>query len=228
MVKAVAALINFCYLVRCDVIDETTLVQIQNTLDTFHHHWEIFREVGICPDGFSLPWQHSLTHYIFSITQFGAPNGLCSSITESKHIKAVKQLYRCSGKNKPLGQMLITNQHIDKLAAARVHFTSLDMLDGSPHSMAGVMLGIFSSRHEPQANTIARDHSTQPHDHNASINDRSRHDSRSEDDPEAGAEISLAKTYGAHYISFFCDISHQDNCPSPTYAPAAQLACIED
>ena len=177
MVKAVAALIDFCYLMQCNVIDETTLVQIQNTLDTFHHHREIFREVGIRPDGFLLPWQHSLTHNIFSITQFGAPNGLCSSITESKHIKAVKQSYHRSGKNKLLGQMLITNQCIDKLAVARIHFTSLNMLDGSPHSMAGIMLGIFSSQHEPQANTIACDHSTQPHDHDASINDYSRHDS---------------------------------------------------
>jgi hypothetical protein len=90
MVKAVAALIDFCYLMRRNVIDQTALVQIQNTLDSFHHHREIFREVGIHPDGFSLPWQHSLAHYVFSITQFGAPNGLCSSITKSKHIKAVK------------------------------------------------------------------------------------------------------------------------------------------
>lgn len=30
-------------------------------------------------------------YYAYVITQFGAPNGLCSSITESKHIKAVKK-----------------------------------------------------------------------------------------------------------------------------------------
>ena len=66
------------------------LAQIQSTLDCFHQHREIFRELGIRPDGFSLPRQHSLVHYVFAITQFGAPNGLCSSITESKHIKAVK------------------------------------------------------------------------------------------------------------------------------------------
>ena len=90
MVKAVAAIIDFCYLVRHNVIDETALVQIQSTLDRFHHYREIFREVGIRPDGFSLPRQHSLMHYVFSITQFGAPNGLCSSIMESKHIKAIK------------------------------------------------------------------------------------------------------------------------------------------
>ena len=124
MVKTVAALIEFCYLVRRNVISETALEQIQGTLDRFHWHREIFCEVGICPDGFSLPWQHSLAHYVFSITQFGAPNGLCFSITESKHIKAIKRPYRRSGRNKLLGQMIITNQRIDKLAATRTYFTS--------------------------------------------------------------------------------------------------------
>ena len=64
MVKAVAALINFCYLVRRNVIDETTLVQIQDALDRFHQYREIFREVGIRPDGFSLPRQHSHTLHL--------------------------------------------------------------------------------------------------------------------------------------------------------------------
>ncbi|KAF8271284.1 hypothetical protein EI94DRAFT_1568766, partial [Lactarius quietus] len=118
MVKAVAALIKFCYLVQHNVISEIVLEQIQRTLNHFHHYQEIFHDVRIHPDGFSLSWQHSLTHYVFSIKQFGAPNELCSSITESKHIKAIKRPYRRSGRNKPLGQMLITNQHIDKLAAA--------------------------------------------------------------------------------------------------------------
>ena len=87
-------------------------------------------EVGICPDGFSLPRQHSLQHYIFSITQFGAPNGLCSSITESKHIKEVKKTYHHSSRNKPLGQMLITTQCINKITAARVDFNARGMLNG--------------------------------------------------------------------------------------------------
>ena len=110
MLQAVAALIEFCYLVHRNVIDEFTLAKIENTLGQFHEHCEIFRDLGVTPDGFSLPCQHSITHYPFLITQFGAPNGLCSSITESKHIKAVKRPYRQSICNKPLGQMLITNQ----------------------------------------------------------------------------------------------------------------------
>jgi hypothetical protein len=65
------------------------------------------------------------------IQQFGAPNGLCSSITELKHIKAVKEPWHHSSRNEPLGQMLLTNQRLDKLAAARVDFASHRMLDGS-------------------------------------------------------------------------------------------------
>ncbi|KAG6818873.1 hypothetical protein H0H93_000723 [Arthromyces matolae] len=129
MVRAVAALIEFCYLVRRDVIDEDTLTKADAALHAFHQHREAFRCVR--PDGFSLPRQHSLIHYTHSITEFGAPNGLCSSITESKHIKAVKRPYRRSNKHKALGQMLITNQRLAKLAAARVDFKRRGMLEGS-------------------------------------------------------------------------------------------------
>ncbi len=47
---------------------------------------------------------------------------------ESKHIKAVK---RRSNRYKALGQMLLTNQRLDKLAAAHVDFTDRGMLDGT-------------------------------------------------------------------------------------------------
>ncbi|KAF5373982.1 hypothetical protein D9615_009931 [Tricholomella constricta] len=130
MVQAVAALIEFCYLVRRDVIDDDTIATIEAALHQFHTSREIFRDVGVRPDGFSLPRQHSLKHYVRLIKLFGAPNGLCSSITENKHIKAVKRAYRRSNKYKPLGQMLLTNQRLDKLAAARVDFTTRGMLDG--------------------------------------------------------------------------------------------------
>jgi hypothetical protein len=62
---------------------------------------------------------------------FGAPNGLCSSMTEAKHIKAVKEPWRQSSHYEPLGQMLLTNQRLDKLAAAHIDFASWKMLDSS-------------------------------------------------------------------------------------------------
>jgi hypothetical protein len=82
-------------------------------------------------DNFSLPRQHSLTHYPSLIRLFGAPNGICSSITESKHIRAVKEPWRRSNRREALGQILLANQRIDKLTAARSHFANRGMLDGS-------------------------------------------------------------------------------------------------
>jgi hypothetical protein len=65
------------------------------------------------------------------IRLFGSPNGLCSSITESKHIKAVKQPWRRSNRFRAIGQMLLTNQRLDKLAALRVDYTRRGMLGGT-------------------------------------------------------------------------------------------------
>lgn len=52
-------------------------------------------------------------------------------MTEAKHIKAVKEPWRRSNRYKALGQMLQTNQRLDKLAAARVDFANRGMLDES-------------------------------------------------------------------------------------------------
>ncbi|KIK05406.1 hypothetical protein K443DRAFT_641183 [Laccaria amethystina LaAM-08-1] len=111
MVRAISAFMEFCYLVRRNVITEDDILAIDNAVAKFHIERSIFDDVR--PDGYSLPRQHSLVHYTFLIQEFGAPNGLCSSITESKHIKA----------------MLVTNQRLDKLAAARVDFQARGMLD---------------------------------------------------------------------------------------------------
>jgi hypothetical protein len=128
MVRAVSAFTEVCYLARRSQIDETTLKLIDAAIERFHHEREIFIEVGVRED-FCLPRQHSLMHYSSLIRLFGAPNGICSSITESKHIQAVKKPWRRSSRNQPLGQMLLTNQRLDKLAAARVDFESRGMLD---------------------------------------------------------------------------------------------------
>ncbi|KAJ6630166.1 hypothetical protein B0H10DRAFT_2362304 [Mycena sp. CBHHK59/15] len=130
MLRAFSAFLEFCYLVRRNIINEDTLAQIDAALARYHHERTIFEEEGVCPNGFSLPRQHSLVHYRYLIQEFGAPNGLCSSITESKHIKAVKEPWRRSSKYQALGQMLTVNERIDKLAATRVDFVDRGMLSG--------------------------------------------------------------------------------------------------
>ncbi|KAF8955385.1 hypothetical protein BDZ97DRAFT_1907688 [Flammula alnicola] len=73
-------------------------------LHQFHIYQEIFRVSGV-RDGFSLPHQHSL-----------------------RHITAVKKPWRRSSHFEALGQMLITNQRLDKLNAAQADYKSRQML----------------------------------------------------------------------------------------------------
>ena len=68
---------------------------------------------------------------MYLIQAFGAPNGLYSSIMEFKHIVAVKEPWQHLGWWDTLRQVLTTNSHLDKLAAAWVDFTSCGMLAGT-------------------------------------------------------------------------------------------------
>ena len=131
IVRTIVLFIEFCYIVRKHVLDNDDIDKLNMLLVQFHQEREIFREAGICPDGFCLPQQHSLKHYQNSIMKFGAPNGLCMSITESKHIKAVKKPWRCSSHFNALPQILLTNQWQDKLTAITVEFCAQEMLVSS-------------------------------------------------------------------------------------------------
>ncbi|KAF7349140.1 hypothetical protein MVEN_01436200 [Mycena venus] len=130
MLRTFSAFLDFCYLVRRNVVNEATLTAIDAALARYHHERTIFVDSGVCPNGFCLPRQYSLTHYRYLIQEFGASNGLCSSITESKHIKAVKQPWRRSSRYEALAQMLTINDRLDKHTAARVDFVDHGMMTG--------------------------------------------------------------------------------------------------
>ena len=138
MVKALQAFLDFCYIVRRDVHDTQSLEALEDALDRFHQHREIFKMSGVRLNGFNLPRSHAAVHYLRLVRAFGAPNGLCSSITESKHIKVVKEPWRRSSRWEALKQMLTTNSRLDKLSAAQVDFASRGMLKGS------VLKGVLS------------------------------------------------------------------------------------
>ncbi|KAG2341453.1 hypothetical protein BDR05DRAFT_976999 [Suillus weaverae] len=105
-------------------------------------------------DHFSLPHQHSISHYPFLVRQFGAPNGL------------LKQPWQCSSKFNALGQMVCTNTCLDQLAAARVDFTECGMLDVlsfhifmgltvlSEHKRAHTILNLSKELHLPELPTL--------------------------------------------------------------------------
>ncbi|KAJ7771418.1 hypothetical protein DFH07DRAFT_866418 [Mycena maculata] len=139
MLKMLAAFMDFCYIVRRNAISSIDLTTIQNALDRFHHYQTIFIECGVRTD-ISLPRQHSLVHYPHSIRLFGSLNGLCSSITESEHINAVKEPWRHSSRYHALAQMLVTLTWLDKLAAVRHEFTACGMMTGTTSSYTAMVL----------------------------------------------------------------------------------------
>ncbi|KAG2336476.1 hypothetical protein BDR05DRAFT_978785 [Suillus weaverae] len=118
-------------------------------LGRFHQYHTIFENVV---PTFSLPHQHSMVHYVDMIRLFGAPNRLCSLITESKHIKAVKEPWRWLNRHNALGQMLVTNQCLDKLTASCADFDARGMLTGTILSST---LAALADENEPDAPAIA-------------------------------------------------------------------------
>ncbi|KAI6010789.1 hypothetical protein F5J12DRAFT_904923 [Pisolithus orientalis] len=98
-ITAIEAFLEFCYLVHWNVITQQMLVEIDDALRHFHLYCEVFWNAG-----------------------FSAPNGLCSSVTESKHIKAIKWPYQHTNHFQALRQMLLINQRLDKLITTHAGF----------------------------------------------------------------------------------------------------------
>lgn len=121
-----------------------------------------------------------MVHYHDHIKNFGSPNGLCSSITESKHITAVKRPWRRSNKHAALPQMLKVNQRIDKIAAARADFTARGMLTDS--CLIQAIKDMFSSMSDSSEDPMGED---------ASDSDESDNESSHFNDTVVGANTHI-------------------------------------
>src|SRR5688572_20346179 len=147
MVRCISVFMNACYIARRNAITSSVLDSFQQLIESFHQLRQVFIELGVRAS-ISLPRQHALVHYYLSIQLFGSPNGLCSSITESKHIKAVKEPWRRSSRYRALVQMLRTIVRMDKMTALRRTYLDCGMLVGTTSSYtAGIM------NHEDQEQT---------------------------------------------------------------------------
>lgn len=185
MIRALSAFMESCYIIRRSTLSEVSLQHLDDALTRFRQFRKVFQESGVRPDGMSLPRQHALDHYPRHIREFGAPNGLCSSITESKHIKAVKEPWRRSNRFEALGQMLVTNQRLDKLSAARNDFEARGMLKGS--LLSSVLQAISGSEDTlsfpTPDNTLATQGSKED-----TINDNNDGNGDSDNDEDDGAD----------------------------------------
>lgn len=133
MVQCVSAFLNCCYVVRRNYITSSDITFYKSELARFHHLRQVFIDTGV-RTSVELPRSHSMMHYADGIELFGSPNGICSSITESKHIVSIKDTWRRSSRNQPLPQMLRTITREEKLTAIRTVFKYRNMLSGSVSS----------------------------------------------------------------------------------------------
>ena len=67
MVQCLAALLDLCYFARRAWHTTDTLQEMRSALDRFHELRPVFEEVGVCPDGFSLPRQHGGTPPLYQV-----------------------------------------------------------------------------------------------------------------------------------------------------------------
>jgi hypothetical protein len=203
-----SAFLDFCYYVRRPLLDEAILSKIDSAVKRFHKYRQIFQITGVRSKGFNLPRMHSMMHYRHLIEEFGAPGGLCTSITESKHIVAVKEPYRRSNRYEALWQMLVTNQRLDKISAARFDFERRGML--TPRSKNDNMPGKIREERQPE-NADIQDHIIDDQDeqdteefvalenHSSTTEDLPvAHDAMLGDPCRYPSDIALAKVKGEH------------------------------
>ena len=155
MSRCIAVFLDFAYMARRSEHDTVSLDAMREALEYFHELRTIFVETEVRPNGVGLPRQHSLVHYVHAIQQYGSPNGLCSSITESKHIEAVKETWRRSNRNEPIGQMLTSLSRLSQLSAAAVEFGRRGMLHNNVLTAIQLELGVGDAEDVQAARELA-------------------------------------------------------------------------
>ncbi|KAF8269032.1 hypothetical protein EI94DRAFT_1771396 [Lactarius quietus] len=128
IVHCILTFMDTCYITCWNSISSLVLKCFQKCVVKYHELCNVFLTTGTLKM-VSLPCQHALSHYHFSIQLFGSPNGLCSSITESKHRVSVKNNWYQSNHNNMLPQMMKSLLWWEKLAEMTAAYMA-DITDG--------------------------------------------------------------------------------------------------
>ncbi|TFK53168.1 hypothetical protein OE88DRAFT_1626862 [Heliocybe sulcata] len=104
LVRAVRAILDFCYLAQYPVHTDNTLSLLKDALGRFHDEKDIFIALGIRSD-FNFPKLHALLHYLRSIQLFGTTDNYNTEYTEWLHIDLAKDAYRATNHKDEYPQM---------------------------------------------------------------------------------------------------------------------------
>ena len=90
VLKAVHAALNFIYYAQYQRHTDITLARMQNALDIFHSHKNVFSELRR-DENFNILKFHSMLHYLDSIRSLGSADGYNTESPERLHIDYAKE-----------------------------------------------------------------------------------------------------------------------------------------
>ncbi|KIL57451.1 hypothetical protein M378DRAFT_188432 [Amanita muscaria Koide BX008] len=190
MVACISKFVECCYIVRRNAITSFDLEQYKRHLVQFHRLRTVFIETGV-RTSISLPRQHSLTHFVDKIELFRSPNGVCSSITESKHIRA----------------MMRTISRLNKLVSIRRVFQNRAMLDSSTSGYATALATGSPLPIRPFGAGNGNSKSSDMESHHNDPDDDSDDDGGPSSSPYALAQVTLASKSAPRYPKFLSNLA---------------------
>ncbi|TDL13854.1 hypothetical protein BD410DRAFT_708429, partial [Rickenella mellea] len=116
VIRCCRALLDFTFIAQYASHSEETLKYLDDALQTFHQHKEIFVTLGI-REHFKIPKLHSLLHFSSSIRLFGSTDNYNTEMFERLHIDFAKEAYRASNHRDERPQMLRWLERREKINA---------------------------------------------------------------------------------------------------------------
>ena len=114
VIAAVRAMLDFFFLAQYPVHTSETLTSLDEALDRFHAHKDIFVDLGV-RESFNIPKLHSLRHYSRSIKLFGSTDNYNTQATERLHIDFAKDAYRATNAKDEYPQMTVWLERREKI-----------------------------------------------------------------------------------------------------------------
>ncbi|CDO72407.1 hypothetical protein BN946_scf184977.g106 [Trametes cinnabarina] len=122
VVAAARAILDFIYLAHYPSHTAATLSQLQDALNRFHNHRQVFVELGL-RQHFNVQKLHWMQHYLTSIIDFGTCDGFSTEISERLHIDCVKSAYRASNRKEYVKQMLAWLSRREKMRWLKLYMS---------------------------------------------------------------------------------------------------------
>ena len=114
VIQTVRALLDFAYLAQYPVHSSETLTQMNEALERFHAHKDIFIVLG-ARSNFDLNKLHYTLHYRIMIERFGTTDNYNTEYTERLHIPYAKDAYEASNCKDEYSQMTVWIERKEKV-----------------------------------------------------------------------------------------------------------------